>query len=115
MPRWRYNQEREVLYKLAAKLILASPIIRSDPSWCRNQQLPKCERETDHRRKPQVKLVPGSRRVVMIVQEVSLGNSSREYEKIKPTCAECSVSEQTGRPRGKRIKGSCGKHLWTPQ
>ncbi|GFU88120.1 uncharacterized protein TNCV_1336891 [Trichonephila clavipes] len=24
-------------------------------------------------------------------------------------------SEGPGRPRGERIEGSCGKHLWTPQ
>ncbi|GFU18979.1 hypothetical protein TNCV_2347611 [Trichonephila clavipes] len=23
--------------------------------------------------------------------------------------------ERPGRPRGERIEGSCGKHLWTPQ
>ncbi|GFX81391.1 uncharacterized protein TNCV_142411 [Trichonephila clavipes] len=23
--------------------------------------------------------------------------------------------ERSGRPRGERIEGSCGKHLWTPQ
>ncbi|GFW38387.1 uncharacterized protein TNCV_1332401 [Trichonephila clavipes] len=23
--------------------------------------------------------------------------------------------ERLGRPRGERIEGSCGKHLWTPQ
>ncbi|GFV10685.1 transposable element Tc1 transposase [Trichonephila clavipes] len=37
---------------------------------------------------------------------------SREHEKV-PTCGKPGL-ERPGRPRGERIEGSCGKHLWTP-
>ncbi|GFX86200.1 uncharacterized protein TNCV_2560821 [Trichonephila clavipes] len=36
-----------------------------------------------------------------------------EHEKV-PTREKPGL-ERPGRPRRKRIEGSCGKHLWTPQ
>ncbi|GFW93302.1 hypothetical protein TNCV_2604201 [Trichonephila clavipes] len=38
---------------------------------------------------------------------------SSGHEKV-PTCGKPGL-ERPGRPRGERIEGSCGKHLWTPQ
>ncbi|GFV81335.1 hypothetical protein TNCV_4773611 [Trichonephila clavipes] len=38
---------------------------------------------------------------------------SSEYEKV-PTRG-IPVLKRPGRPRGERIEGSCGKHLWTPK
>ncbi|GFX34299.1 hypothetical protein TNCV_3226461 [Trichonephila clavipes] len=38
---------------------------------------------------------------------------SSGHEKV-PTCGKPGL-ERSGRPRGERIEGSCGKHLWTPQ
>ncbi|GFV99746.1 hypothetical protein TNCV_5081061 [Trichonephila clavipes] len=49
-----------------------------------------------------------------IVRSVSLeivGSSG--HEKV-PTSGKPGL-EQPGRPRGERIEGSCGKHLWIPQ
>ncbi|GFT63859.1 uncharacterized protein TNCV_44201 [Trichonephila clavipes] len=33
----------------------------------------------------------------------------------RETHARKTGSGRPGRPRGERIEGSCGKHLWTPQ
>ncbi|GFV78547.1 hypothetical protein TNCV_1888531 [Trichonephila clavipes] len=38
---------------------------------------------------------------------------SSGHEKV-PTCGKPGL-ERPGTPRGERIEGSCGKHLWTPQ
>ncbi|GFX72358.1 hypothetical protein TNCV_1253121 [Trichonephila clavipes] len=40
-----------------------------------------------------------------------LGSSAQEKV---PTRGKPGL-ERPGRPRGERIEGSCGKHLWTPQ
>ncbi|GFW15139.1 hypothetical protein TNCV_172861 [Trichonephila clavipes] len=39
-----------------------------------------------------------------------VGSSGHEKVSI---CGKPSL-ERPGRPRGERIEGSCGKHLWTP-
>ncbi|GFV58493.1 hypothetical protein TNCV_1095421 [Trichonephila clavipes] len=63
------------------------------------------------------KLQAGRRTVLLarwIVRSVLLeivGSSG--HEKV-PTRGKPGL-ERAGRPRGERIEGSCGKHLWTPQ
>ncbi|GFV55545.1 hypothetical protein TNCV_2573851 [Trichonephila clavipes] len=60
--------------------------------------------------------VAGRRAVLLprwIVRSVPLeivGSSG--HEKV-PTCGKPGL-ERPGRPRGERIEGSCGKHLWSP-
>ncbi|GFU26898.1 hypothetical protein TNCV_4541351 [Trichonephila clavipes] len=56
-----------------------------------------------------------TRRVAgQIVRRVPLENvGSSGHEKV-PTRGKPGL-ERPGRPRGERIEGSCGKHLWTPQ
>ncbi|GFX18582.1 hypothetical protein TNCV_3310431 [Trichonephila clavipes] len=39
---------------------------------------------------------------------------SSGYEKV-PTRGKTGNLERPGRPRGERIEGSCGKHLWAPR
>ncbi|GFX73007.1 hypothetical protein TNCV_2060731 [Trichonephila clavipes] len=43
--------------------------------------------------------------------ECAVGSSG--HEKVPTRRKPCL--ERLGRPRGERIEGSCGKHLWTPQ
>ncbi|GFX15686.1 hypothetical protein TNCV_2131721 [Trichonephila clavipes] len=64
-----------------------------------------------------MKLQVGRRTVLLvrwIVRSVPLEIvGSTGHEKV-PTRGKPGL-ERPGRPRGERIEGSCGKHLWTPQ
>ncbi|GFW83251.1 metalloendopeptidase [Trichonephila clavipes] len=50
-------------------------------------------------------------RIVRSVPLEVVGSSGQEKV---PTHGKPGL-ERPGRPRGERIEGSCGKHLWTPQ
>ncbi|GFW25734.1 uncharacterized protein TNCV_1309951 [Trichonephila clavipes] len=46
--------------------------------------------------------------------ECAVRNCWEQWTREVPTCGKPGL-ERPGRPRGERIEGSCGKHLWTPQ
>ncbi|GFX98501.1 hypothetical protein TNCV_4002701 [Trichonephila clavipes] len=49
-----------------------------------------------------------------IIRSVPLEIVESSGQEKVPTRRRPSL-ERPGRPRGERIEGSCGKHLWTPQ
>ncbi|GFV86085.1 hypothetical protein TNCV_670821 [Trichonephila clavipes] len=84
-PRWRYNQEEGAIQASA------------------NSKIHKCD---DY--------PPIVGRLWWIVRSVPLEIvESSEHEKV-PMRGNPGL-ERPGKPRGERIEGSCGKHLWTPQ